>query len=256
MLKEIVISIQSYLKAHRFISEHKLWRWILIPGLVYAILFATGMYYFGKSANGFIEYVTSLLGIQDFVGRFEDSWIGFFFTFSALVMWMILMFFYFSLFKFFWLIVGSPVFAYLSEKTASIIEGRDFPFSMRQLLSDIARGIRVSLRNSFWQTFYTLGLLLLSLFPLIGWTTPILCILIECYYYGFSMLDYTCERNGMNKEKSIDYISTHKGLAIGNGMVFYLMHLLPVIGWVLAPAYAVIAATISLHEMGDDQITT
>jgi hypothetical protein len=29
-----------------------------------------------------------------------------------------------------------------------------------------------------------------------------------------------------------------------------------VIGWVLAPAYAVIAATISLHEMGDDQITT
>jgi len=61
------------------------------------------MYYFGKSANGFIEYVTSLLGIQDFVGKFEDSWIGFFFTFSALVMWMILLFFYFSLFKFFWL---------------------------------------------------------------------------------------------------------------------------------------------------------
>jgi CysZ protein len=206
------------------------------------------MYYFGKSANIFIEYVTSLLGIQDFVSRFEGSWIGFFFTFSALVMWMILMFFYFSLFKFFWLIVGSPVFAYLSEKTAAIIEGRDFPFSLRQLLNDIARGVKVALRNSFWQTFYTLGLLLLSLFPLIGWTTPILSILIECYYYGFSMIDYSCERRKMSAASSIKYVGRHKGLAIGNGIVFYLMHMIIGIGWILAPSYAVVAATISMYE--------
>jgi CysZ protein len=31
-------------------------------------------------------------------------------------------------------------------------------------------------------------------------------------------------------------------------MVFYLMHGLPVIGWVFAPGYAVIAATISLQQ--------
>jgi CysZ protein len=52
----------------------------------------------------------------------------------------------------------------------------------------------------------------------------------------------------MSQSKSIDFISTHKGLAIGNGIVFYLMHLIPVIGWIFAPAYAVIAATISMHE--------
>ncbi len=248
MLKQIVVAIQSYYKAHRFISQHRLWRWILIPGLIYAILFAGGMYYFGKSANTFISYITSLLGIQGFVERWEDSWIGFLFTFSALVMWMILLFFYFSLFKFFWLIVGSPVFSYLSEKTAAIIEGRDFPFSMRQLLRDMGRGVQVALRNSFWQTFYTLGLLLLSLLPLIGWTTPILCILVECYYYGFSMIDYSCERRRMSAASSFEYVSRHKGLAIGNGIVFYLMHAIIGIGWVLAPSYAVVAATISMYE--------
>ncbi len=47
--------------------------------------------------------------------------------------------------------------------------------------------------------------------------------------------------------ESIEFIGKHKGLAIGNGMVFYLMHLVPIVGWVLAPAYAVIAATISLY---------
>jgi CysZ protein len=37
-------------------------------------------------------------------------------------------------------------------------------------------------------------------------------------------------------------------LAIGNGMIFYLMHALPVIGWIFAPGYAVIAATLSMQE--------
>ena len=49
--------------------------------------------------------------------------------------------------------------------------------------------------------------------------------------------------------QSIFYIGNHKGLAIGNGIVFYVFQLLPVIGWVLAPAYAVVAATMSLHEL-------
>ena len=67
------------------------------------------------------------------------------------------------------------------------------------------------------------------------------------------MLDYTCERRKMNMEKSIDFVSQHKGLAVGNGIVFYCFHVIPIIGWVLAPAYAVIAATISMHRIEDNQ---
>ena len=61
------------------------------------------------------------------------------------------------------------------------------------------------------------------------------------------MLDYTNERKGRSASESIDLVNRHKGLAVGNGMVFFGMHLLPVIGWVIAPAYAIIAATISLQ---------
>jgi CysZ protein len=52
----------------------------------------------------------------------------------------------------------------------------------------------------------------------------------------------------MDVSKSIEYVGKHRGLAIGNGIVFYLMHGVIIVGWVLAPAYAVIAATISMHE--------
>jgi len=165
---------------------------------------------------------------------------------------LILGFFYFSLFKYIFLILGSPVFAYLSEKTEAIIEGKDFPFSFSQLLKDIARGVKLAIRNSIWQTLYAITLLILSLIPVVGWITPVIAFSIECYYYGFSMLDYSCERNKLSPSESIAFIGRHKGLAVGNGMVFYLMHFIPVIGWVLAPAYAVIAATISLYHQKEN----
>lgn len=162
---------------------------------------------------------------------------------------LILFIFYFSLFKFLFLIVGSPVFAYLSEKTSSIIEERDFPFSFSQLLKDILRGIRLALRNTVWQTVYVASILLLSLIPLFGWISPLIGLFVECYYYGFSMVDYSLERNKLSPSASIDFISHHKGLAIGNGLMFYGMHIIPIAGWVLAPAYAVIAATLSLYKV-------
>lgn len=156
------------------------------------------------------------------------------------------MLFYFSLFKFLFLIIGSPLFAYLSEKTEAIMEGKDFPFNLAQLMKDIWRGIRIALRNLLWQTVYVLSIFILSFIPLFGWIAPLVALLVECYYFGFSMLDYSSERNKLSASQSIEFIGRHKGLAIGNGIVFYLMHLIPIIGWLLAPSYAVVAATISL----------
>ena len=69
------------------------------------------------------------------------------------------------------------------------------------------------------------------------------------------MLDYSCERHKLSTSQSISFIGKHKGLAIGNGLIF-LMHLLVVvIGWLLAPSYVVIAATISLYgDKGDKPV--
>jgi CysZ protein len=249
LLKEIIIAIQSYIEAHQFIRQHRLWKWILIPGIIYMLLFVTGMYFFWNSSNDAVTWLSHTVGLEAWLQRQHSDWLSFLFVMAGLFLRLILMLFYFSLFKFLFLIVGSPVFAYLSEKTAAILEGKDFPFSLPQLLQDIWRGTKLSIRNSLWQTVYMFSLLLLSLVPVAGWITPIIALFIECYYYGFSMLDYSCERNRLNMAESIDFIGKHRGLAIGNGLMFYLMHGLIIIGWVLAPAYAVVAATLSLHKI-------
>ena len=212
------------------------------------ILFLFGMYVFWQSSDIAVSYVTSRLGIDKWVHRQDSDILSFFFLMGEMMVRLILIFFYFSLFKYVFLIAGSPVFAYLSEKTDSIIAGRDFPFSFVQLMKDIFRGVKLALRNTMWQAVFTISILILSFFPVVGWVTPVIMLFVECYYYGFSMLDYSCERHKLSPSESIDYITKHKGLAIGNGMMFFLMHLIPFAGWMLAPAYAVVAATLSMYH--------
>lgn len=252
MLKEIVIAIQSYFRAHQFISKHRLWKWILIPGILYMVMFVAGMYFFWESSDAAVTYLSRRVGIDRWLHQQKSGILSFFFLMGEIMVRLILVLFYFSLFKYLFLIVGSPLFAYLSEKTESIIEGKDYPFSWKQLLKDVVRGVKLALRNTLWQTVYTISILILSFFPVIGWITPVITVFVECYYYGFSMLDYSCERHKLSPSESITYISNHKGLAIGNGMVFYMMHFVPFVGWVLAPSYAVVAATISLYHQKDE----
>jgi CysZ protein len=249
LLKEIIISVQSYFEAYGFIQKHRLWKWIIVPGILYSLLFMVGIYYFWTSSNDAVSWLSHQIGLESWLQRERNEFLSFLFLMAGLFLRLILLLFYFSLFKYFFLIIGSPVFAYLSEKTASILEGTDFPFSFPQLAKDMWRGIRLALRNSLWQTVYMFSLLLVSLLPVAGWVTPLIAIMVECYYYGFSMLDYSLERNKMSAGESINYVGRHKGLAIGNGILFYLMHFVPILGWVLAPAYAVIAATLSLHKL-------
>jgi CysZ protein len=255
MFKELIISIQSFFEAHRFIGKNKLWRWILIPGLFYALLFMAGLYFFGTTSNSATIFLLQKTGLKSWLDSMQQSWLSWLFIVAQIFIMIVLFFFYFSLFKYIFLIVASPVFAYLSEKTESILLGKDFPFSTTQLLSDIVRGVRIALRNMLWQTVYLIAIIIFSFIPVVGWVGPIIAFFIECYYFGFSMLDYSSERNKLNTAQSISFIGNHKGLAIGNGIGFYFMHLIPFLGWLLAPSYAVVAATLSLHKAKNDGVT-
>jgi CysZ protein len=206
------------------------------------------MYFFWTSAEGAVSWLSEVVGIEKWLHRQQSAALSFLFLMGGIMVRLTLVFFYFSLFKYLFLIIGSPLFAYLSEKTESIIEGKDFPFSFSQLVKDMSRGIKLAFRNCLWQTVYAVSILLLSFIPLVGWITPVISTFVECYYYGFSMLDYSCERHQLSPAESIAFIGKRRGLAMGNGLVFYLMHFIPVAGWILAPSYAVVAATISIYH--------
>lgn len=239
--------MQSWGDARLFIRKHHTFKWIIGPGIIYTIFFFAGMYFFWTSSNDVVAWMSSRLNIETWLQKERNELLSFLFVMSGMMLQIVLVLFYFSLFKALILIIGSPLFAYLSEKTEAIIDHREkeYAFNWKDLKKDAIRGTRLALRNAGWQSVYLFALIILSLIPVIGWITPVIALLMECYYFGFAMLDYSFARNNHSPSESARFSGRHKGLAIGNGFLFYVMHLLIV----LAPAYAIIAATLSFQKV-------
>ena len=253
MLKELILSVRAYFLAHQFILQHKLWKWMILPGILYTVMFVIGMSYFSETSSTFIEWIILRTGLKTWLDSISSDWLGFFITMGSFWLWFTLLLFYFALFKYLFLILFSPMLSYLHL----IIDAaqKEIPFVLDKTVYKklITRAVVLNLTNLLWQTVYLIPIVIVCSIPLIGWFTPIFTIVMECYFLGYSMLDYGLATEKKNKIASADYVSNHKGLPIGNGILFYLLHLLPIIGWMVAPFYALIAAHLNTQQVKDNQ---
>ncbi|MEY4458850.1 MAG: hypothetical protein RIT38_55 [Bacteroidota bacterium] len=220
-----------------------------LPGIIYTILLIIGMNYFGQTSSLFIESIILKTGLKSFIDSLNSNWLGFFITMGSFWLWFTLLLFYFALFKYVFLIFFAPLFAYLHLRIVAIQEVIPFKFNQKEYLKLVLRSIKVNLNNMLWQTVYLIPIVLVCTLPVLGWFTPLFTILLESYFLGFAMMDFGLATEKQNKSLSSTYLSSHKGLPIGNGIVFYLLHLLPIIGWVTAPFYALVAAHLNTQEI-------
>ena len=133
--------------------------------------------------------------------------------------------------KYLVVVLLSPLISSLSMKTERILTGKKYPFSMRQLIHDIKRAMRIVVRNLMWEYFFFLLILLVSF---LGWEDPksspifYLTFVIGFFYYGFAFIDYINERRRLNMDESITFVRNHRGLAISIGSIYSLLILVPV----------------------------
>ncbi len=98
------------------------------------------------------------------------------------------------------------------------------------------------------ELWLTVVILIISLIPIIGWFTSLLLFFIQAYYAGFGNMDYTLERH-YNYKESVSFVRKHRGIAVGNGIVFMLFLLIPVIGVILVLPLSVTAASTKTVEV-------
>ncbi len=248
--KEINLGISSFGKAHKLIFGSGLYRYVIIYGLLFLALFFVYLAGVWKLVDVGFDQINDIDKLEEWKAKWP--WLKWPIKITQVGVQLIALYIFTIIYKYVVLIVGSPLFAYLSERTEEKITGASFPFSWKALLEDAWRGILIALRNLFRQSVYTLLFLILSFVPVVGWVAPYFILRKDWYYYGFSMLDYNCERHRMNAKESIQYIKKHNILATINGLGFYLILLIPILGALLAPAYASVASTIAFLELKDD----
>jgi CysZ protein len=142
--------------------------------------------------------------------------------------------------------LSAPFMSPVSEKIEIHLLGEESKLSDQHrntsFHQQLWRGIRINVRNLLMELWLTIIILIISLIPVIGWFTSLILFFIQAYYAGFGNMDYTLERHFKYKE-SVSFVRKHRGIAIGNGIVFMLFLLIPVIGVILVLPLSVTAAS-------------
>ena len=235
MIKNIISGIKAYFGAFGLISKLKLWKYFAIPMLISlatAILVFGSAYSLSDHIGGFI----SKIWIWDWGHETFSKISNFIGGLIVLVIGLIL-------FKHIIMALSAPFMSPVSEKIEAHFTGstshshRDTSF-MQQLW----RGIKINGRNLLMELLLTIPILLLKFIPVVNIFSTILLFMVQAYYAGFGNMDYTLERHYQYKE-SVQFVRKHRGLAIGNGIVFILFLLIPVIGVILVLPLSVTSAS-------------
>lgn len=237
MIKNILKGIAAYTGTYELINKLGLWKYFGVPiviSIFTAVLIGFSAWGLSDNVGAFISRIwifkwgsETFLSISNFVGALIILAIGL------------------ILYRHIVMALSAPFMSPVSEKIEKHLYGRNrTTHSHRNTTNTLQlwRGVRINLRNLIRELVFTIPLLLLSFIPVLGLISSILLFLVQSYYAGFGNMDYTLERHYRYAD-SIKFVQRNRGLAIGNGIVFMLMLLIPIVGIILVLPLSVTAAS-------------
>ena len=235
MIRGIISGVRAYLSAFKLLSELKLWRFFFVPMVISIVLALTVVKLAYSFSSDLGSYISSFWLWEWGQKAFQ--------TIGSIFGGLIIITLGSLLFKYFVLALSAPFMGSISEKIEIHLTGvksLDVRSSSMKLL---IRGLRIAVRNLFRELILTIPLLLIGLTPIGGIFSTVSLFLIQAYFVGFANMDYTLERH-FNYKDSVKFVKRNRGLATGNGIIFMLFLLVPIIGVILVLPFSVTAATI------------
>jgi len=234
MIKNIFRGIRAYGGTIKLINKLGLWKYFGVP---MAISFVTALLV-GLAAWGLSDNIGALIAklwfwewgaetfraISDFIGVLIIIAIGL------------------ILYKHIVMALSAPFMSPVSEKIEKHLLGANHTHRETTNGAQLWRGVRINVRNLLMELLFTVPILVLSFIPVVNFFTSILLFLVQSYYAGFGNMDYTLERH-FKYDESVKFVRNNSGVAIGNGIVFMAMLLIPVVGIILVLPLSVTAST-------------
>lgn len=235
MIKNIISGVMAYFGTFKLISKLGLWKYFFVPiiiSLLTGLSIGAFAYSFSDNLGQFIARVwiwkwgsETFTTISTFLGGF-----------SILIIGLVL-------YKHIVMAFSAPFMSPVSEKIEFHIYNRAKHTHRNTSFSQqLIRGIRVNVRNLIRELLFVIPLIILSFIPVVGILATIFIFVIQSYYVGFGNMDYTMERH-LGYKESIRFVRNHRGIAIGNGIVFMLMTFIPILGFIITLPISVVAAS-------------
>ena len=235
--------LSFYFEAHQFVRKNNFRKYIIFSGLSFLVLFTItiksllyGIEVFENPASAWL-----IPQLQKFL-NFTEYEIG---KGIQAVFWLLkrtIKSNQDAIFSGIFLVIGTPFFSFISSKTEELYSGNKYTFKWSVFLNEIKRGISISVRNSFKQIGLIILITLIALIPILEIFTPLLTFIVQAYFNGILITDYTLERHEYSIKTSEKYYSNHKPEMFALGLGFMFILLIPVIGWFLAPTYGLVAS--------------
>jgi CysZ protein len=245
-LHELQLSFRFYSRAVRFVEEHNLWKIFLLPALLQllaAVVVAVGAW---KTSGYLVHWI-----FDRFTGAEESDAIrSILESFLLLAIRGSVLFLYLKLFRYTVLILYAPLLAHISTKIQAIANQREVKYCASRFFCDCSRGIRIAARNFLLEVLLTLGIVFLTLLAIwVAPLAPLFLLLIESYFFGYSMIDYRNEFFELSAADSRNLMAEHPGLVLGNGLMFNIILLIPLFGILVAPTMALISGGLAMNYL-------
>lgn len=235
-MKQLNTILNSLPQGIAGISKYNLFKEFFLSGII-AFIIAVFILIFSWFAGGSLGDL--LISIIPWVGErlgSSGTWIG---RVLSLVVGFII-------FKYILLIATGPLMSKISER----IEKTYAPNLERLHLNlgqSINRGIRMSLRNLFFEIILTILITLLTFIPFVNIISIPLLFIVQSYYAGAGTMDFTLERyyklNG-----SVRFNRRNALQSIAYGAIYLVLLMIPILGLFISP---VLSTSIATHGVLD-----
>lgn len=219
---------ESIVQTFQTLRKGKFWGYF-IPGIVVGLVYL--FFYF---------QIKSLLSFSS--TQADSGWLSNAFSWITSQAFGILDILVFEFYKFFILVLLSPVNNILSEKYDTFLTGKEFSFSFIRLANDFIRMLFLVSAALF------LEYLFLVIWWFLSWVLPdfigeTIFFLISSFFIGFSFYDYSLERYQYGFFKSWNFGFSKLATVCVTGILFTLLFKIPYIGIITAPVLMTFIST-------------
>lgn len=245
-LHQIKISLVFYWRAYRFLDSHDLWRLLVLPAIINLIISVVVIVVAIRTSGYIVQFFLANL-------QFNSQDKDILRLIEGLLMVIIratVFFLYLKIYRYLIIILLAPIYAYISSKVQTIATGKKRIPCAQMYLMDCTRGIQIGMRNFLLEAVLSTLIILISF--ILAWIiplAPLVILLLESYFVGYSFMDYRNEHFGMSKKESRKLIMKYPGLVIGNGFFFNIFLLIPIIGVLFAPVFGLVASGLSIDHL-------